>query len=175
MDEGGARDECAARGRRNRVVLMPRRWHQVLKKLTLLRDDGDKKARSPGRARNKPLKPLRRECRVNPVNRWLLARMLFTFAYEAAGASGARLSLRPLLLGRMVTAQLGRFASREGGFVFYRHRPRRRAIQHSRGSADENDGSRRTGYPACAGYDGSHLRPFAAAATDWQLRSWPIL
>src|ERR1700739_3950192 len=44
-------------GRRSRVVLMPRRWHQVLKKLTLLRDDGDKKARSPGRARNKPLKP----------------------------------------------------------------------------------------------------------------------
>jgi hypothetical protein len=36
---------------------MPRRWHQVLKKLTLLGDDGDKKARSPGRARNKPLKP----------------------------------------------------------------------------------------------------------------------
>src|ERR1700675_2855421 len=27
-------------------------------------DDGDKKARSPGRARYKPLKPLRRECRI---------------------------------------------------------------------------------------------------------------
>jgi hypothetical protein len=45
-------------GRRSRVVLMPRRRHQVLKKLTLLRDDGDKKARSPGRARSKPLKPI---------------------------------------------------------------------------------------------------------------------
>jgi len=31
------------------------------------RGDGDKKARSPGRARRKPLKPLRRECRVMPV------------------------------------------------------------------------------------------------------------
>ena len=30
--------------------------------------DGDKKARSPGRARRKPLKPLRRECRVTPVD-----------------------------------------------------------------------------------------------------------
>ena len=28
------------------------------------RDDGGKRARSPGRARHKPLKPLRRECRV---------------------------------------------------------------------------------------------------------------
>jgi hypothetical protein len=27
-------------------------------------DDGGKKARSPGRARRKPLKPLRRECRL---------------------------------------------------------------------------------------------------------------
>jgi hypothetical protein len=32
--------------------------------------DGGKKARSPGRARNKPLKPLRREGRVFPVNLW---------------------------------------------------------------------------------------------------------
>jgi hypothetical protein len=30
----------------------------------LLGGDGGKKARSPGRARSKPLKPLRRECRV---------------------------------------------------------------------------------------------------------------
>src|ERR1700722_20459492 len=36
---------------------MPRRWHHVLKKLTLLRGNGGKQARSPGRARSKPLKP----------------------------------------------------------------------------------------------------------------------
>src|SRR5580700_2938536 len=36
---------------------MPRRWHHVLKKLTLLRGNGGNKARSPGRARSKPLKP----------------------------------------------------------------------------------------------------------------------
>jgi hypothetical protein len=33
-------------------------------------NDGGKRARSPGRARYKPLKPLRREGRVFPVNLW---------------------------------------------------------------------------------------------------------
>jgi hypothetical protein len=39
-------------GRRSRVVLTPRRRRQVLREDA--RDDGDKQARSPGRARNKP-------------------------------------------------------------------------------------------------------------------------
>jgi hypothetical protein len=43
MDAGGAKDECASRGRRSHVVLTPRRWRQILEKLTLLGDDGDKK------------------------------------------------------------------------------------------------------------------------------------
>jgi hypothetical protein len=63
MDAGSARDECAGHGRRSRSVLIPRRWYQVLEKLALLRDDGDNKARSPGRLRRKSLKPSRRECR----------------------------------------------------------------------------------------------------------------
>jgi hypothetical protein len=75
---------------------MPRRRHQALKKLTLLRGDGDNKARSPGRARRNPLKPLRRECRVNRCDRGDYARVLFYFAREAAGAWRARHSLRPL-------------------------------------------------------------------------------
>ena len=58
----GAFDERRQGGRRSRVVLTPRRWRQVSRKCP--RGDGDKKARSPGRARRKPLKPLRRECRV---------------------------------------------------------------------------------------------------------------
>jgi hypothetical protein len=33
----------------------------------LFAGDGGKKARSPGRSRSKPLKPLRGECRANPV------------------------------------------------------------------------------------------------------------
>jgi hypothetical protein len=44
-------------GRQSRVVLTPRRRRQVSQKC--LRGDGDKKARSPGRARNKLLKPSR--------------------------------------------------------------------------------------------------------------------
>jgi hypothetical protein len=32
--------------------------------------DGGKKARSPGRSRRKPLKPLRGECRVIPAQPW---------------------------------------------------------------------------------------------------------
>jgi hypothetical protein len=44
------------------VVLTPRRWRQV--SWSDLRSDGDNKARSPGRARRKPLKPLRREGRA---------------------------------------------------------------------------------------------------------------
>ena len=44
-------------GRQSRVVLTPRRWCQVLEKQAsckFLGGDGGKKARSPGRARNKP-------------------------------------------------------------------------------------------------------------------------
>jgi hypothetical protein len=63
MDAGGAFDESAGCGRRSRVVLTPRRWCQVSRKYPL--GDGGKKARSPGRARSKPLKPLRRKCRVS--------------------------------------------------------------------------------------------------------------
>jgi hypothetical protein len=48
--------------RRSRVVLTPRRWRQASQKF--LRGDGDNKARSPGRARRKPLKPSCRDGRV---------------------------------------------------------------------------------------------------------------
>src|SRR5579863_5751994 len=51
---GGAR-RAARSGRRSRVVLTPRRWRQASRKYP--RGDGGKKARSPGRARYKPLKP----------------------------------------------------------------------------------------------------------------------
>jgi len=52
----------ACRGRRSRVVLTPRRWRQASRRYP--RGDGGKKARSPGRSRRKPLKPLRGECRA---------------------------------------------------------------------------------------------------------------
>src|ERR1700722_19440126 len=54
-------------GRRSRVVLTPRRWRQVDGGNSI--GDGGKKARSPGRARRKPLKPLRGECRATRRDR----------------------------------------------------------------------------------------------------------
>ena len=60
--------------------------------------DGDKKARSPGRARRKPLKPLRGECRANRCDRGDYARVLFYFRTRGCGRyPNARHSLRPLL------------------------------------------------------------------------------
>jgi hypothetical protein len=53
-----------------------------------------KRNSSPGRARSKPLKPLRRECRLIPVNLW--RRPCAFFCTRAAGASDTRHSLRPL-------------------------------------------------------------------------------
>ena len=51
-------------GRRSRVVLTPRCWRQVREKQA---PQGRRwqESRSPRRARRKPLKPLRGECRVN--------------------------------------------------------------------------------------------------------------
>src|ERR1700682_3409349 len=60
-------------------------------------DDGGKRARSPGRARRKPLKPLRAgtpgDSGVLVVTRVLSTT---TSAHEAAGAMGIRRSPRPL-------------------------------------------------------------------------------
>jgi hypothetical protein len=98
VDAAMSKDERAWRGRRSRVVLAPRRWRQVLGKPMLPRDDGGKKARSPGRARRKPLKPSARGMPGAPgVIRGDLLVCFFQTAREAAGASRARHSLRPFL------------------------------------------------------------------------------
>src|ERR1700681_539728 len=61
-------------------------------------DDGGKKARSPGRARSKPLKPLRAGMPGVPVYSLLLVCVLpIQSAREAAGAAGSRHSPRPPL------------------------------------------------------------------------------
>src|ERR1700688_2245152 len=86
------------------------------------RDDGGKKARSPGRARSKPLKPLRREGRVF---RWTCGdytRVLPTHCTRGCGCSGHPAFPAPSVFqGRMVDARLGRFAPRECGGVFEKH------------------------------------------------------
>jgi hypothetical protein len=101
------------------------------------RGDGDNKARSPGRARRNPLKPLRREGRVfrGTCGDYLVC--FLPFAHEAAGALGTRLSLRPSCCWAEDFAKLGRSVPREGGRALHRHRPRKRATQYSRASVME--------------------------------------
>jgi hypothetical protein len=82
-------------GRRSRVVLTPRRRRQVSQKC--LRGDGDKKARSPGRARNKLLKPLRAGMPGDPGATVVTNARAFYTPRAAAGATGTRHSPRPLL------------------------------------------------------------------------------
>jgi hypothetical protein len=98
-------DERCCCGRQNRVVLTPRRWRQVLRMASrpyrvrtslISRDDGGKRARSPGRARHKLLKPLRAGMPGVPVYSLLLVCVLpIQTAHEAAGATGTRHSPRP--------------------------------------------------------------------------------
>ena len=83
-------------GRRSRVVLTPRRWRQVGEEQASRASDGDKKARSPGRARSKPLKPSRAGMPGDPGATVVTNARVFYSTRAAAGASGTRHSLRPL-------------------------------------------------------------------------------
>src|SRR6266478_9248955 len=104
-------DERCCSVRRSRVVLTPRRWRQVrgvksaqpgLDKTYPL-GDGGKTARSPGRARRKPLKPLRAETPGDSgVLVYSCASLPMQSAHEAAGATGIRRSPRPLRGGRFI-------------------------------------------------------------------------
>jgi hypothetical protein len=87
VDAMATQDGRRRRGRRSRVVLTPRRWRQVSRGHSRA-GDGGKRARSPGRARRKPLKPLRRECRVNRCDRGDYARVLFLFCTRGCGRGG---------------------------------------------------------------------------------------
>ena len=81
----------------------------------LLGGDGDKKARSPGRLRRKPLKPLRAGMPGDPGATVVTNARAFYTTRAAAGATGTRHSPRPL--GRIDFAKRGRIASRECGDV----------------------------------------------------------
>src|SRR6266849_5912467 len=79
-----------------------------------------RRIRSPGRARNKPLKPLRAGMPGDlGATCGDYARVLhLNFAREAMGAAGTRHSPRPpFFKGRMVHAQLGRIVPRDGGLM----------------------------------------------------------
>jgi hypothetical protein len=160
VDAGCAFDEWRGRGRRSRVVLTPRRWRQVATMLAHCAYDGGKQARSPGRARRKPLKPLRGECRAfSGVTVVTNARVYYP-PRAAAGASGARHSLRPLFSeGRNYMQSPGAKVPRECGGIRGCHRPPpglafgepddrlQRAIQYSRDASDRTEKPQRDGYP----------------------------
>src|ERR1019366_1312952 len=79
-------------------------------------DDGGKQARSPGRARSKPLKPLRAGMPGDPGATVVTTLVCYQHtAHEAAGATGTRYSPRPLSSGRRIHAQLVRIGPRDRG------------------------------------------------------------
>jgi hypothetical protein len=89
-----------ARGRRSRVVLTPRRWRQVGDNASHCTGDSGKKARTLGRARRKPLKPLRREGRTDPPTP-VVTSVCFHFLHTDRGCSGHPAFPAPSLEGRV--------------------------------------------------------------------------
>ena len=105
-------------GRRSRVVLTPRRWRQVSQKC--LRGDGGKQARSPGRARNKLLKPSRAGMPGDPGATVVTNACAFYTSrtrlrvQRAPGIPRSPLWGSPTpFVGRFVRAQLGHIVPRE--------------------------------------------------------------
>ena len=120
--------------------------------------DGGKKARSPGRARYKPLKPLRREGRDEsggPVVTTLVC--LFHFRTRGCGCNGHPAFPAPSVSGRAVIHPLGRY-SRCGKTevcllprpVPGCHAPRRRGSQYAVASRISTSRLWNTGSPGQA-------------------------
>jgi hypothetical protein len=82
------------------------------KAITSLASDGGKKARSPGRARNKPLKPTA-QGRPGILGYTCGSAACFFVARGPWVPAGARPSLRPLFNERQAAAKLGRDKRRE--------------------------------------------------------------
>ena len=111
--------------------------------------DGGKQARSPGRARRKPLKPLRAGTSGDSgVLVYSCAFLPMQSAHEAAGAAGTRHSPRPLR-GRKIDANLGRTAPRDREAVSGIRVPSLRAKRSNPSFLERRDGLLR-----CARNDG---------------------
>src|SRR5437879_2593048 len=114
MDADGAQDVGAGCVRRSRVVLTPRCWRQVLRRVLLLRNDGGKRAvhRGERAVSRKAIAQGRPECFRCPVCSCAL--LLAQIARETAGAASTRSSLRPLnKRAGSSPANLGRSAPRD--------------------------------------------------------------
>src|SRR5947207_2101498 len=71
------------------------------------------------------------------------------------GSAPARRLRAKLLLGAFPAFVKSNRAATNFSCVSQCHRPRRRTIQYSRGVNNRAEKPRSTGYPACAGYDGT--------------------
>ena len=92
---------ASGRGRRSRVVLTPRRWRsRSRRRVPRFAGNGGNKARSPGRARSKPLKPLRREGRMNPSKPVATTLVCFFSCTRGRGCGGHPAFPAPSLEGR---------------------------------------------------------------------------
>jgi hypothetical protein len=121
-DQTARRRMMRPSGRRSRVVLTPRRWRQGggrhlcptgLLEVLHSAGDGGKQARSPGRARSKPLKPLRAGTPGVPVCLRSIP-VCFLQCTRGCGCSGHPAFPTPSDFGWKLRAELGRRASREG-------------------------------------------------------------
>src|SRR3984957_1991268 len=106
-------------GRRSRVVLTPRRWRQVGDDASHHADDGGKQARSPGRARNKLLKPSRAGMPGDPGATVVTNARAYHSTRAAAGATGTRHSPLPPWA-KVLPNDSGAIARRECGGVYLR-------------------------------------------------------
>ena len=129
----GARTNGACCGRQNRVVLAPRCWCQVgggftsptgLKQNLQSADDGDKTNSSPGSAAY-TAKAIAQGRPGVPVDPWWTNPCAFFTAYGAAGATGTRLSLRPLICWAGISRITRQTVSRDRGVMsgIYPRRP----------------------------------------------------
>jgi hypothetical protein len=79
--------------------------------------DGDNKARSPGRARRKPLKPIVQEKPDRFGGPVVTTLVSFAFDTRLRVRMSIRLFLRPLFSRDIISAKLGQMMSRDRGRV----------------------------------------------------------
>jgi hypothetical protein len=109
MDAGGAADEGAVLRTAKSCGPDAPTLASSSREASFLGATVARKPGSPGRARRKPLKPLRGECRVNRCDRGNYARMLILFCMRGCGRyPSARHSLRPPFFGPMIPVRPGR-------------------------------------------------------------------
>jgi hypothetical protein len=123
--------------------------------------EGGKKARSPGRARRKPLKPSRAGMPGDPGATVVTNACAYYTSrtrprvQRAPGIPRSPWgSATPSISGRKIHAPLGRNAPRECGYSSNRHRPARPDDPVFQGAGDGIERLPGTGYSAFAEYDG---------------------